>query len=466
MVSSVLNNAASGLRMTQTLLGTTTRNIINAGTEGYTRKTQQTLTGPAGGVLTGPVRRSTDELLNQQLRTYTAARSGAETLANALERVDRVAGDPQRGDSLSGRMSALSDSLQQLATDPISPLGYQNVISEAESLAATFRESFYELERISRETKTAVPEDVATANGLVERVAGINRQVAAAGSLGKDDTDLLDQRDQLVGQLSEIIGIRSFTDQRNVLHLYTADNKLLADEGAYKLSADIDGNVMAGSEKVHRIGGRIGARQELIEGIVPALNRQLDDLAGRLTSGLATAARDAELAGRLTPPLTAADVTLFNDGGTVAFDPADPVQAAGYAARIAVHAGVAADTSRLRGGTSTSVGDTSLLVANRQVLVGDAHAFTAAGLPANSTLTIAAATFVGNVSSRTASARDDADGRQVAEELVRSRVAQVSDVSIDEEMSRMIELQTAYAANARVMQTAQSMLDELLNVVR
>lgn len=448
MTMSILSTAASGLRLTQTLLGTTARNISNASTEGYTRKVQEAVTAP-GGVVASTVRRSVDNMLTQELNRQISSRSGAQTLATALSRVDRIAGDPQRTDSLSGRMSALADSLQQLATDPTAPSSYQEVIDTANSLAATFRDTFYELNGISRDAKDAIPADVAGANDLINQIATINRQVASLGARGTDDTELLDKRDKLVGQLSETMTVRSFVDQRNVLHVYSGDNKLLADENATQLTTDLSGNVLSGTERLYNIGGRIGMNQDIINRVIPSFNQQLDDLAGRLTEGM-----------------DAVGVPLFNDGGTIPFDPTNPAQTSGYSGRIQLNQAVDADSSLLRGGTAVAIGDTSLIVAARAVLIADDQTFTAAGLPSTGTLTLAAGTFVGNIASRVATANDDVAGRQVAEDLVRSRAADVSDVDVEQEMARMIQLQNAYAANARVIQTAQSMMDELLNLSR
>ena len=449
MTSSILTNAASGLRLTQTLLATTSRNISHASTEGYTRKLQEAVTGPTGGVVTGSVRRATDDLLTQQLREYSASRAGAETSLAALERIDHLSGDPSRTDSLSGRVSALADSLQQLATDPIAPIGYQDVLEAAGSLARTFQNTYFEISSVSSDAIRAIPTDVAKANEVVERIAAVNREAAAIGIRGGDETDLLDERDRLVSQLSEIMSVRGFTDQRNVLHLYTADNKLLTDEVSFPLSTDLNGNVFSGNSRIYNIGGRIGANQEIFNRVAPAVQQQLDDLAGRLTESL-------DLAG----------VPIFNDGGAVAFDPTDPAQLLGYSGRIAVNQAVAADPTLLRGGAATPIGDTTLIVAARQALIGDAHTFTAAGLPTSSTLTLAAASFVGTIASRTATARQDVEGREVAEDLVRSRIAQVSEVNVDHEMTNLIQLQNAYSANARIFQAAQAMLDELMNMVR
>ena len=458
MVTSVLNNASSGLRLTQTLLGVTSRNIVNASTEGYTRKTQEGVTGPGGGALAGPVRRATDELLTKQLRADTSARSAAQTLSSALDRIDRLAGDPTRTDSISGRLSALADGLQRLITDPITPIGYQDVIAEAEALAATFRTTYVELEGVAREALQAIPEEIAEVNHLAESIAAVNRQVTAGASLGRDTTDLLDQRDRMLGRMSELIEVRTVLAQRNVLQIYTADSKLIANEGSFALTAAVDGTIYAGNLPIERVGGSVGARQEIANRMVPGFMRQLDDLAARLTAGLETAGTTD------VPPLPG--LPLFNDSGILAFDPLDPAQLEGYASRIRVNDAVASDPLRLRGLAGTPVGDTSLLVRARQVILSDAHDFTAAGLPTRATLTLAASTFVGNVASGTASARDNVEARQVAEDMVRTRLAQISDVNVDEEMARMVQLQMAYAANARVITAVQSMMDELLNAVR
>ena len=63
-----------------------------------------------------------------------------------------------------------------------------------------------------------------------------------------------------------------------------------------------------------------------------------------------------------------------------------------------------------------------------------------------------------------ASAQDLDEGQGIALATAQSRVASVSGVSIDEEMSKLVQLQTAYSANARVLTAARDMLDTLLRL--
>jgi flagellar hook-associated protein 1 FlgK len=61
------------------------------------------------------------------------------------------------------------------------------------------------------------------------------------------------------------------------------------------------------------------------------------------------------------------------------------------------------------------------------------------------------------------------ESRTAAEALrtaLRTRFDTSSGVDVDAEMSSMVQLQNAYAANARVMSTLQSMWDSLLGAVR
>ena len=56
------------------------------------------------------------------------------------------------------------------------------------------------------------------------------------------------------------------------------------------------------------------------------------------------------------------------------------------------------------------------------------------------------------------------EGQGIALATAQSRVASTSGVSIDEEMSKLVQLQTAYSANARVLTAARDLLDTLLRI--
>src|SRR5581483_9601806 len=104
-VNNSLYTALSGIQTAQTLLNTTSRNIVNAQTPGYVVKNEQAVSNAAtGGVLAGPIQRFIDASLQQKARTNSADTAFAQTRAAALTKIDQFSGNPADGTSISAKI--------------------------------------------------------------------------------------------------------------------------------------------------------------------------------------------------------------------------------------------------------------------------------------------------------------------------------------------------------------------------
>ncbi len=78
------------------------------------------------------------------------------------------------------------------------------------------------------------------------------------------------------------------------------------------------------------------------------------------------------------------------------------------------------------------------------------------------------ADYVGQVLVKRGADAQAATGRNEAQEVVvnslHERLAKSAGVNIDDEMAHLVELQSAYAANARVMTAVREMLDILMRI--
>lgn len=146
-------------------------------------------------------------------------------------------------------------------------------------------------------------------------------------------------------------------------------------------------------------------------------------------------------------------------------------QTAGFAARIKLNPALIADRSKLvQIDATTPQGDTTRPALLLDRLTNSQRSFTRAtgldGSTATSTGTITS--FVQRVVSSTGQAVEAAqrldEGQQVALASVQSRFQESSQVNVDQEMSMLIELQNAYAANARIISTVKEMMDMLMRV--
>jgi flagellar hook-associated protein 1 FlgK len=142
----------------------------------------------------------------------------------------------------------------------------------------------------------------------------------------------------------------------------------------------------------------------------------------------------------------------------------------GLAARIAVNADVIKDRSLLVGPAGTAAGDTTRSKALLASLTSSVRSFDNSSSPDGATAPFSGTitNFVQRVVSSQGQAVEAAkrldEGQQVALASIQSRFQTTSQVNVDQEMSMLIELQTAYAANARIISTMKEMMDVLMRV--
>ncbi|WP_132255046.1 flagellar hook-associated protein FlgK [Methylobacterium segetis] len=182
----------------------------------------------------------------------------------------------------------------------------------------------------------------------------------------------------------------------------------------------------------------------------------------------------------ITKPASASDVSsgfpyipLFVDGTsslvTGSFDAGS--QLTGLAQRLAVNPAVANNTASLVAGSATSTSpDTVRPLFLYDALTSAKQTFSAAsgigGIDAPHSASVVGFTqdIIAAQGAASVNARNLDEGQGVALATAQGRFSSSAGVNIDEEMSRLIELQTAYTANARVLTAARDMLDTLLRI--
>ncbi|MBX9932316.1 MAG: flagellar hook-associated protein FlgK [Methylobacterium sp.] len=148
-----------------------------------------------------------------------------------------------------------------------------------------------------------------------------------------------------------------------------------------------------------------------------------------------------------------------------------PAQLTGFAQRIKINPTVAKDTSSLvKISPGTLNGDTTRPEFLYDALTATDRAFSAAsgigGVKARFSDSVQgfAQRIVDAQGAAAANAQDLDEGQGIALSAARSRYASEAGVKIDDEMSNLIQLQTAYSANARVLTAARDMLDTLMRI--
>ena len=222
-MADLLNIGLSALLAQQRALTTTSNNIANASTPGYSRQRVELAERAAerlgiGFVGTGvdiaTTRRLADEILADQLRTASGGFHRAEAFVSLAESVDDLLAGTETG--LSATLQAFANSLQDVANDPSSTASRQALLSEARNLVARFQAMDQRLTEISGEVRTRMTSAADRITSLGSDLAEVNRQLIASGTAAgrPGPPDLLDQRDRLLEELSKLVQVQS-TQQRD-----------------------------------------------------------------------------------------------------------------------------------------------------------------------------------------------------------------------------------------------------------
>ncbi len=309
-MSSLFDIGRSGLGAAQVGLATTAHNIANAGTAGYNRQRVDFQAGTpaviAGsyvakdvyvgtGVLVGDVRRNYNALLSRELLADTAAAAGDRVQHGLAAEIDGLFSDTAT--SLAPMLQGYFDALGDAAADPSSVAARQVVLDQADGLAGRFRTLDSRLQQAHAAVEGNARSSVDTINGLASGIAQLNAGITQANGTGATPNDLLDQRDELVRQLAEQVGVTTQARGDGAINVSLGSGQTLvlgekanrlvvgqsesdpAATGLFLFNGD-----RGGAEVTDQIsGGALGAQVGFERGLLADAERQL----GQIALGLA-----------------------------------------------------------------------------------------------------------------------------------------------------------------------------------
>jgi flagellar hook-associated protein 1 FlgK len=241
-ISSALSTALSGLRLAQNGLDFVAQNVASANTPGYTRKVLQPnariAAGKIIGVDTQSVARVLDTLLQKQLRIESAGSQYTQVQSNFQSRLDSLYGPPGSTSALDSIFHDFTGALQDLVTSPESPQAQSAALQKAALLASRVNGISNDIQTMRGEAEQGIADGVRQANDLLGRLKTIDQQVVA-GSVGSEEpVNLLDQRDQILNDLSKLMDIRITKNSDNSVTVYTGTGAVLFDRQPSVLSFD------------------------------------------------------------------------------------------------------------------------------------------------------------------------------------------------------------------------------------
>ncbi len=230
----IMNISLSGMLAFQRALDVTSHNIANANTPGYSRQVANFSARPGTGSGVGyigsgtqisSIERMYDAIQVEQLQTSTTGFARFNTLTNLSGRIDILLADPNTG--LNSSLQSYFNSMQDLANDPSSIPTRQALIGEAQGLASRFRSLDGQLTELEDEVNTRLELAVSDINRLATSIAAVNERISLANGAGSSPNDLLDERDNLILQLSAQVAVTTNVQDDGTMSVFIGSGQSL-----------------------------------------------------------------------------------------------------------------------------------------------------------------------------------------------------------------------------------------------
>ncbi len=484
-LSVAYNTARSSLQASQSQMAVVSRNTAGASDPSYSRKIGALTT--TGGFARITVLRASDSALLSKMLETTSSAATQKALLEGLQKLSATIGDTELDQSPAARMGALNSALQQYANAPDNPDLAQAVVKAATEMATSLNDATSTVQAVRLEADGQIGDSVARINDLLLKYEKANNQVMSGSALGADVSDAMDQRDSLIAQLSEEIGITVVPRAGNDVALYTDSGVPLFDRSPRNVTfarTTVFGPAVTGADvfidgiRVTGLGapmplnsGNLAGLTQLRDDVATTYQGQLDEIARTLVEAFAE--KDQTVPAKVDRP----GIFTYPAGTTVPGTPA-PIGLAGV---LRVNAAV----NPAEGGKFELIRDSGIngddYVYNRAASPNAAFSERLSGLvdamsakrPINTGLGFGPQASLLSLTSSSGSWLEAT--RQSAHQRVEYQttllghaseaLSNATDVNMDDETALMLQLEKSYSASAKLLSVIDQMLKTLLSVV-
>lgn len=525
-LSSSLSIATSGLHAIDYQLSVVSQNVANQSVSGYVSESATVVSRTPGGLRAGVVAGSTvlnvNKALQASLYNQNAKVAESDVLSNSLSAITSIQGSTDTDTSKStGSSNSLPDSLgniqstlTSLAATPLESSAQTAVISAAKTLTSNIH-TLSDAYTAQRQTaQDNIVSTVSTVNSQLTQIGSLSAQIMSLKASGADSADLENQRLEAMNSLSSNLSVTFSESSNGDMVVRTEDgtelptrpdqmgkpyNSIKLPTSTWPLSAtnttlsastvyssdtstanpdlfiSLDGT---GDIKSHLTGGTLGANITLRDTTYPKMQAQLDWFSYTLINRFSKARVSLFTNGSTSTPSS-------NPTGT------SPNGLVGLSSALSVNSEYTLHPSKLSygGDTSTTGGDTSTTKVDISTITNvlnktfgtssidttDPLAAPFSGLGPDGSISLGFSGSQGILALATSLTSDQASVASEAsngftyassvQTTLQTAVSSVSGVNVNNEMAKVVALQNAYTANAKVISTVQTMFSALLNAI-
>lgn len=483
--------ALTGMAVNQTVLATISHNLANISTTGYSRQqvsTAELVTPKTGGTTTGSgtsvesVTRARDTLLDKTYYAENARLSYCETKSSNIETVESLLGDFTATTDDSTTETGIQETLQdffgswdELGKDPSSSTARETVLEAANTLVDTLAQLDEQLLQLQEDCVGSVEEAIDNLNSYASQVADLNSRISQAEVAGAEANDLRDQRDELVDKMSALADVATCEDANGTFSVNLGGVSLVQGDSVNTVVVSGDGSTASPlkvtweglNREVAISSGSIAAQ---IEDADQSMVTTLTYSSTTSTTNYAFDADSCSTIGEVRQALNnlittiayqvnalvSSGTDLDGNTGVAIFVPIDSNKPLSIS-NMQVNS-VLDDANKLAVSSTGETGDGT--IASSVAALQDAENLVFDGL------TKTPDSFYSSLVSWLGTEGETVDGLVTTQESLVSQIdtqrQSVSSVSLDEELSKMIAYQSAYAASAKYLSAIDSLLAGLI----
>lgn len=477
----LLSIANSGLFVAKKGMETTSHNIANANTEGFTRqKVNITTNNPIskGGLIEGTgarvagIRRVGDPFIMQKLGTALANAKYYGGMADALGGIEGIFGDAD-SEGITTVLNRFFNSFSELAGNPEDEAIRSYVRDNAIRVISDFKRLGNAMEGATDNINSGIDLGIKDVNSLADQIAKLNKKILITeSSTGDEASDLRDKRDLAVRNLAEVVNVQFYEDSQG-MYVVNIDGAGTLVAGAIRTELTSGTNKDTGAYDIFYTGrpskpitnkikkGSLGALVQARDSNLASLKGALDSIAFEVVERVneihkkGYARRDLPVDKRGNPDLVdqkgiTTDIPFFKSLGN----------SNQSVHRIQLSDEVNADLSNIVTGLlPNKPGDNRVALAISKIphekLLNDGQATMEEEY-------LKAVGDVGIAAGRANFEKEQSDGILAQTNAMRERL---SGVSLDEEATHLMRYQNAFQASAKVIKEADQLFDTVINIM-
>lgn len=453
----LLDIARRALSAQQLAMDTVGHNIANVNTEGYSRqRVSLTAAQPAAtangflgqGVTVSSIERVHDEFIESQLQSEHQSLNYWSTRDTYLSQIEGIYNEPS-DTGLSSIMSEFWDSWSELATEPDNGSVRENVKQVGSQLCNALNNLYQRFQGLQSDLDEELKVQVSEVNSYLSQIASLNNDIVASENGGSMANEYRDRRDLLLEELSGLADVQTVERDDGQVTVTLGGQILVERNQVYELGYTevSNGNsvviVPTWEENGQAIDITSGSMYSVMEARDSDIQNELDNL-DAIAVAIATSVNEIHQTGYGTDGTTGNNFFAESTSG---------------AQDIALDSYILSDISKIATSSTGEAGDGSVALSIAQIQE--------AKIMNNNSITIDDyyASAIGALGIHAQEATNMYENEEAMVQQLENQKASVSGVSLDEEMTLMIQYQYAYQAAAQLITTVDEMIQTIIDMV-